>query len=76
MKKLMGLIFVLLAAAALATAAFAAGSGNPGFFREDRVCLYAQEDCPRQEDRNCYTDQDGDGVCDHRSQGRRNRFCL
>lgn len=85
MKKLIALVFVLLAAGIVtATAAFAAGTDNPGFGPGTGVCSYTREDCSgghcaRQEDRGAnYTDQNGDGVCDYRPQGgqgqRRNRF--
>ena len=84
MKKLIALVFVLLAAGIVtATAAFASGA-NHGFVPGTGVCSYTREDCSggrcaRQEDRGAnYTDQNGDGVCDYRPQGgqgqRRNRF--
>lgn len=84
MKKLIALVFVLLAAGIVtATAAFASGA-NHGFGPGTGVCSYTREDCSgghcaRQEDRGAnYTDQNGDGVCDYRPQGgqgqRRNRF--
>lgn len=77
MKKLLALVFVLLTAGIVAaTAAFAAGT-NPGF--GSGVCPYTREDCSgrrcaRQDDRGAnYTDQNGDGVCDYRSQGSQGR---